>query len=305
MARYQSGAIVYGTGLGGITDLNIELGTETESDDSGQVYDETRSVIRQTPEISFRTKSVAGAVNLFGFPGVCIDGTPALVAWANVLGDCKSPPLSTDNSIYTVALGLASLGQITAQRGQDAEISVMVDAITDGTNPPIVADYAGNTAPTGLVTAQFTLGVCSIAGIILPDLEGLTIDFGVRKSAKTPLAGSIWPDSIAIRKVQPVLTLRGFDPRVLDNSLIPLLGKQATHVNTLIQLKKRANYSTFVADATAEHILISMSGIATVTTAFAGSGNAEGLSTVVVNGVHDGTNVPIIIDTTSVYDPTP
>jgi hypothetical protein len=305
MARYQSGVVVYSTALGGITDLNVDLGTETASDDSGSFYDETRSIVRQDPTIGFTTKNIGGAIDLFGIPGVCIDGTPTLVAWANVLGDCKSPPLTTDNAIYTVALGLITLGTLSASRGEDATLSVMVDALTDGTNEPIAPDYAGNTIPGSIQTAQYTLGACSIAGVVVPDLSSLTLDFGVQKTSKTPLAGSVWPDSVAMRKCQPTLTLTGFDPRLWGASNIPTLGKAATHVNTVIQLKKRANLTTFVADGTAQHILITFGGLATVTNAFAGGANSEASITTVSYGVHDGTNVPVIVDTTSIYDPTP
>lgn len=305
MARYQAGAITYGTSLGAITDLNVDLGTETASDDSGSLYDETRSIVRQYPTISLTTKAIAGSIDLWGIPGTCIDGTPTLVAYGNVLGDCNNPPLSTDNAMYTVNRGLVSIGSLSAARGEDATLTWMVDAITDGVNQPILPDYDGNTLPTSLAKGQWTIGAISIGDLVLTDIASISLDFGVQKTQKTPALGSIWPDSIAVRKVQPTLTVSVFDIRFWHDSLLPSLGKVALHADTIIQLKKRANLTTFVADGTAEHITFTMGGIILPTNVFSGSGNGEAAGTIIVQGVHDGTNVPVTVDTTTIYDPTP
>jgi hypothetical protein len=305
MARYQSGAATYSTNLGGITDLNVNLGTETASDDSGAIYDETRSIVRQYPTIELTTKAIAGSINLWGIPGTCIDGTPPLICYGNVLGDCKSPPLSTDNAKFTVNVGHIRIGSLSAARGEDATLTWMVDALTDGTNEPIAPDYAGNTLPTSLATGQWTLGAIKIGALVLSDIASITLDFGVQMTSKTPMLGSVWPDSIAVRKVQPTLTIQVFDIRFWESAVIPTLGLAATHANTLIQLKKRANLTTFVADNVETHVSFTMGGIITVTQPFAGSSNGEASGTIVVQGVHDGTNVPVIADTTAPYDPTP
>lgn len=311
MARYQAGALAYGTNLGGITDLNVELGTETASDDSGSLYDETRSITRQYPTIGLSTKSIAGAIDLFGLFGTCIDGTPNLIVQGNVLGDCANPPLSTDNAEYTVRKGLITPVSLSAPRGEDASMSWMVDAITDGTNAPITADYASNTLLSSLAKGQWTIGAIAIEDLVLTDIASISLDFGIQKTGKTPALGSVWPDSITVRKIQPTLTISVFDIRFWQDSIIPTLGKAVTQnatfasSNTLIQLKKRANLTTFVADNVEQHIAFTMAGIGIVTSAFSGSGNGEAAGTIVLQGVHDGTNPPLMVDTTWAYDPTP
>lgn len=317
MPRYQSGAVVLHTtdlnsgtavNIGGVTQIEVDSGTQTMGDDSGAIYDEIRSITGQVPTLNLTFKSIATILDYISLAGYCIlsDGSHlGLKVYGNVLNDCKTLPVSTDNILYVIGEGLIVLGQLNAPRGADATITLQVHPITDGTNAPLSGTYSSVTLPTSLLKQQFTLGACKVGTVVLTDLESVTLDFGIQISAKTPQQGGIWPDSVAVRKIQPVLTLTGFNPKILDDASIPLLGKQASHANTMIQLKKRVNYSTFVADGTSEHILMTMNGIATVTQIFSGSGNGEATHALRVEGVHDGTNVPIVIDTTSIYDPTP
>jgi len=317
MSRYQIHAATLHTTdlnagslitLGGETSMEISTGTETISDDSGTTYDEVRSMVRQMPEIRLNSKALTSWLTYIGLAGYCIssDGShPGLRLYAQVLNDCKSPPSAGTNLRYTVGKGLMILGQLQATRGQDATISLMVHALSDGTNAPLSGTYTGITLPTVSSNEQFTLGVCKVGNVTLSDLESMTIDFGVQITSKTPEMGSVWPESIAVRKIQPVATFTGFNPTILDNSSIPLAGKQATHAQTIIQLKKRSGYASFVADATAQHIRLTMNGMATITQALSGSGNAEANCVLRVEGVHDGTNVPILFNLANTYTATP
>jgi hypothetical protein len=317
MARYQIHAAVLHTtdlnsgsavNIGGETEMDLATGTETMSDDSGSIYDDVRSIRSQMPEARIRSKSIATWLSYIGLAGYCIssDGShPGLRMFASVLNDCKSTPAAGTNLRYTIGKGLIILGQLQAARGQDATISLMVHAISDGTNSPFSTTYSSVTLPTSLLTQQYTLGHCKVGNVTLSDLESMTIDFGVQVSAKTPEMGSIWPESIAVRKITPVATFTGFNPTILDDASIPLIGKQATHAQTIIQLKKRAGYSSFVANGTSEHIKITMGGLASITQAFTGSGNAELTNVLRVEGVHDGTNVPMLFTIGTTYTPTP
>jgi len=317
MSRYQIHAATLHTTdlnagslitLGGETSMELNTGTEVTSDDSGTLYDEVVSMVRQMPDARLITKSIAQWLTYIGLAGYCIasDGShPGLRLYCSVLNDCKNPPAATDNLRYTIAKGLVILGQLQANRGQDATLTFMVHALSDGTNAPISGTYTGITLPTVSTHEQFELGACKFGNVTLSDLASLTIDFGVQITAKTPEMGSVWPESIAVRKIQPIVTLSGFNPTVLDNTLIPLAGKQASHAQTILQLKKRAAYSTFVADGTAQHIRLTVNGMAYVPQAFSGSGNAEVSSQIIVRGVHDGTNVPILFNLASTYTPTP
>lgn len=321
MARFQSGSFQLTTtdlnggsaiNFGGVTQTTIRTNVETISDDSGDIYDEAISLLSECVDASLTLKCLDAVLTYIGLGGYCIlsDGGshPGARIFGRILNDCKSQPGATDNLQYTFANGLIYLGQISAKRGGDATISIEIKPITDGTNAPIAFASSSITLPTrsSLSKTQFTIGACKVGNIVLSDFDGFDLQFGVVTSAMTPAMGSVWPDSIAVRKIRPIGAFTGFDPRILnDSSGIPLLGKQASHANTLIQFKKRLGYSSFVADATEEHISMTMNGSAHVTDIFTGSGNGEATNAIVVKGVHDGTNVPIIVDTTAAYDPTP
>lgn len=294
--------------IGGGTTMGIRTGTETASDEGGSLYDETRSIVAQLPEAQWTSKSLATWLTYIGLAGYCIsaDGShPGLRLFGQALNSCKTTPAAGANLRYTFNKGLIVLGELNAVRGQDATISLMVHALTDGTNAPVAIAYSSVTLPTSLLTQQYTLGVCKVGNVTLTDLVSLNLKFGVQVTKKDPGPGSIWADDIAVKKIQPVAMFTLRDPTVLDAASIPLGAKQATHAQTIIQLKKRANYSSFVANGTAEHIKLTMNGIAYVPDAVEGSGNDETTNTICCEGVHDGTNVPILFTIGTTYTDTP
>ncbi len=320
MARFQSDSAVLKTtdlnggtaiNIGAMTRMAVRTNTQTITDDSGDIYDDVISIASQIIDAEVEFKCIDTILTYIGLAGYCIssDGShPGLDLFGRILGDCKSPPASTDNVRYRFPLGLMCIGRISARRGADVSITVMVKPLTDGTNAPMSGTNSSVTLPTrsGLARNLFTLGACKVGAIVLNDFDSLTIDYGIALSAMTPQQGSVWPDSVGVRKIQPVATFTGFDPRVLDDSTgIPLLGKQAAHANTLIQFKKRLGYSSFVPDVTTAHITGTMNGMAYVTDVFSGSGNGEATQAIVVKGIHDGTNVPLLWTIGAAYDSTP
>lgn len=320
MARFQAGSLQIKTtdlnsgsaiDIGGVTNMAIRTNSETISDDSGDIYDEAISLSSQVIDAQLICKAIDAVLTYIGLAGYCIlsDGShPGVRLFGRILNDCKSPPGSTDNLQYTFGTGLVYLGQLSARRGQDATLSVMIKPITDGTNAPVAFIQSSVTLPatSALSKNLFTLGACKVGAVVLNDFDALDLQFGITLSAMTPVMGSVWPDSVAIRKIRPIATFTGFDPRTLnDSSGIPLLGKQAAHANTVIQLKKRLGYSSFVANATTQHIGITMNGMAVVTEVFSGSGNGEATNAIVVKGVHDGTNVPLLFNLAQAYNPSP
>lgn len=314
MGRYTSGAVQIHTvtsgsaiKIGGITNLAIPTNAETISDDSGSLYDEVRSLASHAPVPSFTTKSIAAVLDQIGIAGQCIDVDGShlgVYLFGRKLGMCDDPVAGSDHIQWLLSAGLMKLGTLTANRGTDAEISVMIEALTDGTNAP-VRETDGVALPTPLISQQFTLGVCKVGGVVFSEIQGVSIDFGVGITEKLPALASVWPNSVGVQKVRPVLTLRGRDLSQIKAAAIPVLGAAATHVNTTIQLVKRLNAGTFESAGSTVHITLTMAGMITPQSLISASGQSEGEHEIRIEGVHDGTNVPILIDTTSAYDSTP
>lgn len=311
MPRYTVGGVQWHTddsggavNIGAITNLSVPENLETSGDDAGLLYEYSRSIVTHMPVPTFTSKHIAAVLNLIGLGGTCINSSPPTTPGVRLYGrrqaDCKDNPGSSTNAMHTVTDGLAILGSLTAERGQDATISVEIHALTDGTNAPVVSVY-NQSLPT-FANAQFTLGESMVAGIRVPESSGVTIEFGCTISDKTPALGFVWPDTVAVRRVMPKIRVRGFDlAQIASGSLNPA-GFSCTHVNTIIQLIKRENKGTFVAAGTSEHIAISMDGMGSVQTRMDASGNSDATQEVQIEAMHDGTNVPILWDTTSTYD---
>lgn len=290
--------------IGGITQLSVPTGTETLSDDSGDIYDETRSIVSQIPRPTFTTKAIATALSAIGAGGYCIlsdGGHPGFRPHFKALNDCKSPPADTDGARYTFGTGLIVPVRLVVRRGQDAQITYAVTGLTDGTNAPFSVAYTGITFPSSLLTQQFTLGVCKIGNFLLPDLDEVSIDFGTIQTKVTPATGSVWADSVAVKKIRPSISFKIFDPTVLDDAKLALAGTAGTHANTKVQLKKRLNLSTFVPNATTQHAYFTMAGLITVPDAATASGDNEATTMCKIESVFDGTNFPIVMNLAAAY----
>lgn len=312
MPRYASGGVQIHTtdtstakNIGAITNLSVPENMETSGDDAGLLYEYSRSIITHMPVPTFTSKNIAMVLDIIGLGGTCINSDPPTTApgvrlYGRRMADCKDNPGSSTNAMHTITDGIMILGSLNMERGQDATISVEVHAITDGSNAPVVSVY--NVALPTFLAAQYTLGESIVAGVRVPDSSSVTIEFGAQISDKTPGLGSIWPDTVAMRRVMPKVRIRGFDlSQIASGSLNPA-GFSCTHANTKFQLIKRVNKGTFVAAGTSEHILITVDGLGTVQTRMDASGNADATQEVMIEAMHDGTNVPIVIDTTSTYD---
>src|SRR4051794_9973807 len=114
MARYQSGSLDLHTTdlnsgslikIGGVTSMSVRTGAETMSDESGNIYDEVRSLNKELPEAAIMFKSIASVLTYIGLAGYCIssDGTHlGAKLYGRVLNDCKSPPAAGTNIKYTI-----------------------------------------------------------------------------------------------------------------------------------------------------------------------------------------------------------
>lgn len=317
MSSYTSGGVVIDAvdpftaldidaQIGSIVSVNINSNVETVADDSGGLYDEGQSITQFAPVADVTSKAIQEVMSVIGVAGQCfVDGAgPIGVAvYGKKRGDCLTDVEAADHSRYLFMHGLLRLGTLQADRGSDATISFMVDGITDGTNAPLVISHA-QTLPATLIKEQFELAIGRIAGTIFKP-ESMTINFGQQETKPRPLAPVIWPERIAVQKVQPTITVRGIDPSVISAAGIDITGETGTHLNTMFQLVRRLSGASYVAAATETHINFTMAGLVVVTNPFSASGQADATVDVEIRGVHDGTNVPILYDITAPYDSTP
>lgn len=315
MASYSSGGVVVAATdpltagalaatIGSITSVNIPQNVEAVPDDSGSIYDEGMAVTTHMPVAQVTTKSIAELLDVVGVAGQCfIIGVGSGVSvFGKNRGDCLNDVNATDHTRYRFRNGLLRLGTLTAARGSDATISFTVDGITDGTNAPMDIDH-DQALPATLVKEQFEIGICKVGNVQFRP-ESVSIDFGQQEQKPKSLAPVVWPERIAVRKVQPVVTLTGIDPQIIGSAGINTYGS-ATHANTTIQLVKRLSGGTYVASASLLHVVFTIAGLVIVDDPFSASGQDDATTSLRIRAIHDGTNVPILYDTTSAFTVSP
>lgn len=295
------------TVIGALVSQDVSANAELTADDGGSLYDKSLSITQLAPTASLSSKAIAAILGIIGLDGQCV-GAGQLVTRVDVIAralkDCKTTLSGTPHYQLACQAGLLRLGSLTANRGEDATITVLLDALTDGTNAPLV-ETDGVAMPSNILAAQYTLGVCSIGGVTFDDIDGVSIDFGVNTSGKTPALASIYPDTIGVESVRPKLTLRGRSINKMKAAAIPLTGKAAAHANTKVQLVKRANQGAFVANGTAQHITLTFYGMVVPDQVLSASGKNRASNSLMLQAADDGTNAPIVISTSATYNPTP
>ena len=292
------GVTVNTTVLGGITAQNVNMGVAVRSEArSGEPYARHQAVVGRAPSAGFTTEAVAAALDVAGVLGYDLSGGAGLILTAQKAADGGTRASGSVHRQYTMVHGLLVPTSLECSHGGDASLSYQAQAVYDGTNDPIVeTDTAA--LPAGLADAErFTLGPVTLGAVALTEVKSLTINFGLEVRAEAA-DGDIFPTFSYIVRVAPSITIRGLNVEWLKSTNLPRAGKAATHANTTIYLRKRAVGGTFTADATEEHIKITAAGLAWVDEAFGGSADGAEISAT-LQPYYDGTNTPIVIDTTS------
>lgn len=292
-------AVVVGsTTLGGISQQNISLGTEVRGEPrSGELYTRQQAMVAQAPRAGFTTDHIAAGLNLCGGSGLSIsDLANGLILHLQKMG--KTGPLSGSvHRKYTLVDGVMVPTTLSVSHGGDATLGFDMAATYDGDNDPVqIAD--DQALPTQSTVVQtFTLGPITIGAVTIDNLKSLEINFGLQVVTEGA-DGDIHPTEVGVVAVQPIITLRGIDPEWLKAANIPLTGKATTHANTAIYLRKRTA-TGFVADATEEHIKFTADGLAYVDDAMSASGMDSAETSLILMPEYDGSNAPIVINTTS------
>lgn len=299
-----SGVKLGATVLSGITRETISLNSEVRGEPtSGEVFPRYLSLTKQNPTGMFASQHIASALTLLGSIGLDIaDLSGGLILYAAAHERGSTRKTGANHRSYTINDGLVIPTRLTCDYQGDAELEVQVLVTYDGTNNPVVITDSV-ALPTVTDNERYSLGPISVGGVDLPQLRRVELDFGLRAQAIGAGGGSapadVWPTFASISQGQPTLTCRGIDVEWFKAANVPIGGLAVTHATTAIYFRKRLRHSTFVADATEEHVLITADGMAVIDDAISASGDAEAESSVIIPLDYDGTNAPLVIDTTA------
>jgi len=223
----------------------------------GAVDPKYLSVLAQQCRLMFSTTALATVLaknsSKFLINGLDIDtdgGADGVSFWYQKMQDGGSRATGAVHEKMVVKKGLLLPRGLQVAQGGNAALALECVPTYDLTNNPIVLSQADVTG-TPNVDEVFTLGPCNINGSALDNTQSLNLAPSI---AEVLLGGDghIWNKFVAIGERRPVARIRTTDVSVLRT--YSLTGTAIDANNVVLYLRKRAQGSTLVSDATEEHI---------------------------------------------------
>lgn len=287
--------------LGGIASLNIKSQVEHLAEaTSGEIYPRHQAIVAIKPVADFSSYCLADCLDAIALTGKSITAMATgldLYGYAHEHGGGRAG--ASLHRKYTIADGMIVPRKITCDHRGDAVISYDVLSTWDGTNAPVIELDLQSVPTAGTDDERFTIGKCTLGGVLLTKLRNWELDFGI--NAVTEGADSdIYDTHVSIVDCKPVLTLKGINIEWLKAANIPLIGKAATHLTSSVYLRKRLQTAAgYVADVTAEHIKFTMDGLMWIDDIFTPGAKEPAQCSLKLAMRFDGTNAPFVVDTTS------
>lgn len=286
--------------LGATVELSAALQSQIERTPmTGEIYPRHIAIASIKPGAMLKTHALQDWLDQIGLTGKAIASSSqdGLEIYFQKFAANGGPASGSVHRSLTISSGLIVPRRLTVSHQGDAELTFDVLIIYDGTNDPIVVadNVALPSSPPD--NERFTIGPVDIGGVTINHIRSVEIDFGI--NARTLGADSdIYDTRAEIRTINPTITMRGIDVTLLKSAGIPIGGLAATHANTAIYFRKRTQ-TGFVADATQEHIEVTAYGLAVIDDAAGQSGDENAETSFRLECAFDGTNTPIVIDTTA------
>lgn len=261
----------------------------------GDVEPKYVCIASQSPSISFTTLALARGLAAVGADGLALS-SPGVFFLQKMTQDGKRAGALAHLKL-TVNAGIVVPRTLRATQGGYASLDYECVCRYNGTLEPIVPLASQSLAGAPVVDEKFTVGTVNINGAALTGIKEITIDFGLQLVLDIS-EGDIWPTFIAIdARMSPLITIRTSD--ALAFNTFGLDGTAQSATDSEVYFRKKAMDGTNEADATVEHIKVTIDqGIITCEEVGGGSpGTLESL--VHIAPTYDGTNATMAISTAS------
>lgn len=288
-----------------VTRNSLELGADVRAEaNSGQVHPSAVFEVNKEPGGMIETKAVAMALDLLTALGgdnqiaAPIKAGQIVNCYAYQFADGGTREGASSHHKYTINKGLLSLQSLSAEHQGDATLLMNLMILYDGTNAPIVVtpDSSVPTPVEGL-TEVFTLAKVVVDDITLSGKLRMSVDFGVT-ATREGRDSDICARQSTIRTAMPTISISGADPTWFKESGgIPYNGLECAHADTKIYLQKRKDKSSYYPVGESEHIRITVNGLAEIATVFDATHPDVGETGLVITGVKDNGNAPLVIST--------
>lgn len=293
-------ATIIGSLIDAAAPIEQDIQAETTA---GTFYPEHVQTVSQKPSFRYSTYDLPKVIDKFGVTGVDItkDTGKVGVALYQALYNNATVSAGSTHRRLVFSESYNYISRISVSHRQDARAECMSLAVYDGTNNPVVigTSVALPTLPTS--PGRWTIGSITVDDIpILCNIQ-LDIDFGINVE-QFGCDSDIWDTHLDLADIKPRITITSLDPaNFKDSSGVPLVGLAGAHADTVIYLRKRttSGLASFVADGTSEHISITAAGVLQVSEAHSASGNGKAQTQLILPLRYDGTNAPMVFDTTA------
>lgn len=297
-------ANITNTTLGGITSVRAFQGSDVRSEaTSGEAYARWQAIYGQRPGLQFTTKALAAALDVCAQAGCFIDptgvGKTGVTAYWQKQKQGGTRESGSNHATANIRQGIMIPRRISVGHQGDCELDYDVLATYDLSNAPLVfADsVALPSAPND--DQRYTIGPVTINGDTFAKVTNFSLDFGI--NAETIGADSdTWDTYSRIVEIMPMIELDGIDTDWFDDCN-QLEGTNVLHTETEIILRKRLLGGRFEDPTDAVHISFSVCGLAYCEELASARQNGLATTKLRIPLRFDGTNLPIVIDTTAAY----
>lgn len=246
------------------TPMNAQILTELTGANNMPTHIAFQSI---EPVFEFESFAIATLLAEFGQTGrsIASDTYTGLVFTFAKVDDCGQIASGSVHRTLTIGKGCALPTRLTCDNRGDARMTVQVYALSDdGSTAPVTISDTAALPTISIADLRWTLGPVDIGGVTFSDYNRFDLDFGNSATVEA-VESAIYGTHFSERREQPMLMIGGIDPTWFAAAGIPVAGLLATHANTSVYLKKRGQTAShFVADGTAEHVKITLYGLANI-----------------------------------------
>jgi len=291
-------AEIDGTLLNQMQSLSLDAGAEYFTGRSPGVVDPQFMAQRgQQAKIGFSTSAVKSALTLAGIGSVQVTAGAEADFYMQRLSAGGGYASGSVHQRWRVASGILSLKSLKASHDALATADFDVLCLSASGNDPIVVT-GGQALPAGspAFSEAYVAGPVSLNGTAIGGVQSITIDTGL-KTFELGADGEFATTFAGYTERAPKITIRAINCDALTTFGFAAVAQSAT--DSVIYLRKVASGGKRVADATAEHIKLSIDdGIMIVKSSAPKAGEPAEIE-VEIMPAWDGTNAVIAINTAS------
>jgi len=280
--------------IGGIVSQEVSPGIQAAAESSdGEVDARFVSIMSQDFRIGFSSRHLAVCLAGIGISGAEMAD---LDTYFQKIAKYGTRTGGAANLQIRAATGMIYPVAISARHNDAAIISYMaVPLSTDGSTAPVALNNNVAIPAGGGISEKFTAGGVSINGAAVA-VESIDVAFGLQVAVEAS-DGHVFPTFASIMSRQPIITVRTMDRLALNTLGISGAAQGAT--DSVVYFRKVAANGTRVADATAEHVKISIDD-GLIHCGAINNRHGQRIGTeITILPVYDGTNAILVINAAS------